>query len=41
MEDDISSHRVRSNRWPNEATHAPDALVVAVNAVYEALEDRQ
>lgn len=40
-DDDLSSHRTRTNRRPNEPIHAPDALVVAVDAVYEALEDRQ
>lgn len=41
MNEDISSHRTRTNRWPNEPLHAPAALVIAVEAVYEALEDRQ
>jgi hypothetical protein len=41
LEDDISSHRVRSNRWPEPLTPQPSqALTQAVNEVYEALEDR-
>jgi len=39
--DDLSAHRTRTNRRP-EPQHesAPAALVAAVDAVYEALEDR-
>lgn len=38
---DVSAHRTRTNRRP-EPQHepAPAALVAAVNAVYEQLEDR-
>ena len=38
---DLSAHRTRSNRWPTEPEPAPHALIVAVDAVYQALEDRQ
>lgn len=41
LNDDISSHRVRSNRWPAPPAQQPsEALTQAVNAVYDALEDR-
>lgn len=42
MDDDISSHRVRSNRWPTVAPpHAPAALVVAVDDIFtDTIEDR-
>lgn len=40
-DDDISSHRTRTNRWPEPAQQsAPDELVRAVEAVYDAVEDR-
>lgn len=40
--DDLSAHRTRSNRRP-EPPHepVPAELIAAVNAVYDALEDRQ
>lgn len=51
--DDLSSHRVRSNVWPQPAGHdghgaplypwqtdTPTPLIAAVEAVYDALEDR-
>lgn len=38
---DLSSHRVRSNRWPNEPLHAPAALIVAVDDIFtDTIEDR-
>jgi hypothetical protein len=39
---ELSAHRTRTNRRP-EPQHepAPAALVAAVNAVYEPLEDKQ
>lgn len=40
-DNELSGHRTRTNRWPNEPLHPPASLVVAVDAVYEALEDRQ
>ena len=39
--DDVSSHRTRTNRWPEPPAQQPsEALTQAVNDVYEALEDR-
>lgn len=40
MDDDISSHRVRSNRWP-EPLHAPAALIVAVDDIFtDTIQDK-
>lgn len=36
----LSAHRVRSNRRPEPTLHPPEALVTAVNEVYDALEDK-
>lgn len=38
--DDLSAHRTRSNRRPEPKLHPPEALVIAVDEVYEALEDK-
>lgn len=40
-DDELSSHRVRSNRWPIPL-HAPAALVVAVDDIFtdQPIEDR-
>lgn len=39
---ELSGHRVRSNRWPNEPLHPPASLVVAVDDIFtDVIEDRQ
>lgn len=40
MDDELSAHRVRSNVWPADRQQPHIELVAAVEAVYEALEDR-
>lgn len=42
MEDELSSHRVRSNVWPITHLHPPASLIAAVDAVFEQpIEDKQ
>lgn len=36
----LSAHRTRTNRQTEPKLHPPAALVIAVDEVYEALEDR-
>lgn len=40
MDDELSAHRTRTNRKPEPQLHPPAALIQAVEAVYDALEDR-
>lgn len=37
---DLSAHRTRSNRRPETRLMPTDALAIAVDEVYEAIEDR-
>ncbi len=41
-DNELSGHRVRSNRWPNEPLHLSAALEIAVDDIFaDVIEDRQ